>query len=265
MSTSIGKSLRLAEFWREGQRSLLIDATLPAALGPLPGLEAPARLVESLAPLADGLILNPGLAERHAERFGGRLGAAPLVRLDWANIHRPADFALPPRNPQRVMLATPTDAVQIGACAAVVSLLLGYDEDFEAHNIQSISFASRECTRVSLPLLADVHLTGPKIDPARFDSALELGVSFMVEAGADGIFLPLPGPQALRLLLNYSPVPLFIRLGTAAQLEEQGQALQDALEAGVAGLVVGSHALSRADEALAQARALLEGKARVAP
>jgi DhnA family fructose-bisphosphate aldolase class Ia len=258
MPTSIGKVLRLAEFWHEGQKSLLVDATLPGALGPLPGLESPAQAVEELAPLADGLILNPGLAEKHAARFAGKLGAAPLVRLDWTNAVRSADFALPPHEVRRVTLASPTDAVQIGACAAVVSLLLGYEEDFEARNIQSISFASRECVRVSLPLLADVQLVGPKIDPAKFDGAAELGVAFMVEAGADGICLPLPAPRAVELLLQYAPVPLFIRVDIPGTLHEHGAALAAALEAGISGLVIGSHALAHAQQVLGEARALLQ-------
>jgi len=258
MSATIGKTLRLAEFWQEGQKSLLVDATLPGALGPMPGLEVPAELVERLAPSADGLILNPGLAERYADRFSGKLGAAPLIRLDWTNVVRPDDFVLPPRDPRRVALATPTDAVQIGAVAGMVTLLLGYNEDFEARNIQAIALACREAVRVSLPLLADVVLAGPKIDPAKRDAAVELGVSFMTEAGTDGIILPLPGPEALRLLLDYAPVPLFIRVDTQRELEAQREALQAALDAGIAGLVIGSHALAQADITLAQARALTQ-------
>lgn len=254
---AIGKTLRLAEFWQEDRKSILIDATLPGALGPLLGLESPARTVQMLAPLADGLILNPGIAEAHAAHFLGKQGAAPLIRLDWTNIFRPADHALPPRSPQRVQLATPTDAVQIGACAAVASLLLGYDEEFEAQNIQALSFAARECARVALPLLVDVHLAGPKIDPAKFDAAVQLGVGFMVEAGADGIFLPLPGKKALDLLLSYAPVPLFLRVDTAADLTGHAGGLCAALDAGVAGLVLGSATLMEAETTVRRARELI--------
>jgi DhnA family fructose-bisphosphate aldolase class Ia len=258
MSTTIGKTLRLAEFWQEGQTSLLVDATLPGALGPMPGLEVPAELVERLAPFADGLIVNPGLAERYADRFSGKLGAAPLIRLDWTNVVRPDDFVLPPRDPRRVALATPTDAVQIGAVAGVITLLLGYNEDFEARNIQSVALACREAVRVSLPLLADVVLAGPKIDPAKRDAAIELGVSFMTEAGVDGIILPLPGPEALRLLLDYAPVPLFLRVDTQPELAAQSETLRAAMAEGVAGLVIGSYALAQADTTLTQARALVQ-------
>jgi DhnA family fructose-bisphosphate aldolase class Ia len=258
MSATIGKTLRLAEFWQEGQKSLLLDATLPGALGPMPGLEFPAELVGRLAPAAHGLIVNPGLAERFAAQFVGKLGAAPLIRLDWTNVVRPDDFVLPPRDPRRVALAAPADAVQIGAAAGVVTLLLGYNEDFEARNIQAIALACREAVRVSLPLLADVVLAGPKIDPAKRDAAIELGVSFMTEAGTDGIILPLPGPKALRLLLDYAPVPLFLRVETQPELAAQGEALRAALDEGVAGLVIGSRALAGADEVLAQARALVQ-------
>ena len=236
----------------------MVDATLPGALGPLPGLESPSQLVEHLAPLAEGLILNPGLAERYADRFVGKRGAALLVRLDWTNVMRPDDFALPLHTPQRVSLATPLDAVQVGATAGVMNLLLGYDEDFEAHNIQAIAFFCRESVRISLPLLADIHLVGPKIDLTKRDGAIELGVSFMVEAGTDGIILPLPSTKALRLLLDYAPVPLFVRVDAPAELEQQSRAISDALTMGVAGLVVGSHTLAQAEKTLTQARVLLQ-------
>jgi len=261
MAASIGKTLRVAEFWQEGQKSLLLDASLPGALGPLPGLEVPADTVTALAPLAEGLILNPGVAERHAAQFAGKLGAAPIVRLDWTNVHRPEHFALPPHQPQRVALATPTDAVQIGAAAALMSLLLGYDEEFEARNVQAIALACREAVRVGLPLLADIHLAGPKVDPAKRDGAIQLGVSFMVEAGTDGILLPLPGARALALLLEFSPVPLFIRVDTLGALRDDFGLLQDALRAGVAGLALGSYALADAPAAVEQARAALNGGA----
>lgn len=255
MAATIGKTLRLAEFWQEGTPSLLLDATLPGALGPLPGLESPSGLVERLARRAHGLILNPGLAERYADRFAGKLGAAPLIRLDWTNQPRPADFALPLHSVQRVPLASPTDAVQIGATAAVATLLLGYDEDFEAANIQSIAFMCRESVRVALPLLADVALAGPKIEPAKRDAAIQLGVSFMVEAGTDGVIIPLPAAPALALLLDYAPVPLFIRVDDAADLAAGRDALAEALVAGCAGIVLGSRALT--DAALDAAGALV--------
>ena len=257
MAATIGKTLRLAEFWQEGTKSLLIDATLPGALGPLPGLESPSGLVERLAPRAHGLILNPGLAERYADRFAGKLGAASLVRLDWTNLPRPADFALPLHSVQRVPLASPTDAVQIGATAAVATLLLGFDEDFEAANIQAIAFMCRESVRVALPLLADVVLAGPKIEPAKRDAAIQLGVSFMVEAGTDGIIIPLPAAPALKLLLDFSPVPLFLRVDTAEDLAASRDALSAALAAGCAGIVIGSHALADAGPVLDAAGALV--------
>lgn len=257
MAATIGKTLRLAEFWQAGTKSLLVDATLPSALGPLPGLESPSGLVERLAPRAHGLILNPGLAERYAGHFAGKLGAAPLVRLDWTNLPRPADFALPPHSVQRVPLASPTDALQIGASAAVASLLLGFDEDFEAANIQAIAFMCRESVRVALPLLADVVLAGPKIEPAKRDAAIQLGVSFMVEAGTDGIIIPLPAAPALDLLLDFSPVPLFLRVDTAADLDAGRDALGAALAAGCAGIVIGSHALADAGPVLDAAGALV--------
>ncbi len=258
MPAAIGKTLRLAEFWREGQRSLLADVSMPGALGPMPGLETPSEVVKTLAPLVEGLIVNPGIAETHAGAFAGKLGAAPLVRLDWTNAQRPRDFVLPPHEVRRVSLGTAEDALQLGACAAVASFLLGYDEDFEAGSVQSISLLSRECDQLSLPLFIDVCPVGPKIDPAKFDGAVQLGVSFMVEGGADALSIPLPGAKALDLLLKFTPVPLFLQVdGAAALINADAGALKAALEAGCAGLVLGSRALADPTGAVQKARALM--------
>jgi hypothetical protein len=157
------------------------------------------------------------------------------------------------------MLGTAEDAVQLGACAAVVTFLLGYDEDLEAQNVQSISFLSRECARVSLPLLAEVRPTGPKVDPAKFDGAVELGVSFMVEGGADGLIIPLPGEDALGMILEFAPtVPVFVQVDDIATLDANGGALVTALKMGCAGLCLSAHTLADPTRAVGQARALLD-------
>jgi DhnA family fructose-bisphosphate aldolase class Ia len=254
MPTAVGKTLRLAEFWREGQKSLLADISLPGMLGPMPGLDVPAEAVKTLAPLVDGLIVNPGIAEKQSVVFAGKLGGAPLVRLDWTNVHRPGDFVLPPGEVRRVSLGTAEDAVQLGACAAVASFLLGYDEDFESRNVQALSFLARECARVSLPLVAEVNLVGPKIDPAKFDGAVQLSVSFMVEAGTDGIIIPMPGVEALELLLEYAPVPLFVKVDDASLGVWQATPLQDALRMGCAGVCLGSRVLADPAGAVETAR-----------
>mgnify|MGYP005842408507 CR=1 FL=1 len=259
MPAAIGKALRRAEFWREGQKSLLADISLPGALGPLPGMETPAEAVKALAPRVDGLIVNPGVAETFADAFVGKLGAAPLVRLDWTNAVRPADFVLPPAHVRRIALGAAEDALELGACAAVASFLLGYDEDFEAASIQSISFLARACERLSLPLLVDLRPIGPKIEPAKFDSAVQLGVSFMVEGGADAISIPLPRKTpALKLLLDFSPAPLFLQVEDAAALKhEDAGAYLAALEIGCAGLALDSRALADPVGAAEAAHALL--------
>lgn len=254
MSITIGKVLRRAEFWKEGQKSLLADISLTSVLGAMPGLETAAQAVNTLAPLVDGLIINPGVAEKQSTAFVGKLGAAALVRLDWSNAERPEDFVIPPAEVRRVSIAQPEDALQLGASAAVVSLLLGYDENFEAKNIQSISFTARACAQIALPLIVEVQLIGPKIDPAKFDGAVQLGVNFMVEGGCDALIIPQPGPDALAALVEYSPVPLFIKVDDVAQ----PRPLQDALRTGCAGICLSSRALAEPEVVVSQTRQLLE-------
>lgn len=226
MAESIGKELRMAEWFHAGHGgAVLVDMSVSGAEGAVSGLEDPAGAVGEVGPTATGLILNPGMMERLASQrqLPGKRGAAPLVRVDWTNALRPEGFLAPPRHVRRVMISSAEDALDLGADAIVTYILLGFDEDFEAENIQSFAFLARECSRLGLPLAADIHAAGPKVGKANFADAVKLGAAQAVEGGADAFIMPYPGEDALAMIRRFSPVPVFLRVdGTKGADGESG-------------------------------------------
>jgi DhnA family fructose-bisphosphate aldolase class Ia len=112
------KTYRIREFVNPADgRSLVIDTSQGLSLGALPGLEQFAAAVKPVLPLADGVVVSPGQARKLAART--RKEAALLVRADWTNALRGADFVLPPETISYIPLLTATDALDLGTvCSA---------------------------------------------------------------------------------------------------------------------------------------------------
>lgn len=200
-------------------------------------------VLERASPLADAIILNPGAMEKNADLLGGKSLAAGLVKADWTNAHRPSDFALPVQKIHRVLLSDAEDALLLGALGVVATLLMGFEDEFEADNIESVSHLARSCYEASLPLLIDVLPAGPKVTPVNHDDVVKLAVSFMMEAGADAIIVPPVGDEARKLLGSWCTVPLLERREDFPTADE----LEKLTAAGYRGVVVTEEAMTTGD------------------
>jgi hypothetical protein len=83
-----------------------------------------------------------------------------------------------------------------------------------------------------MPLLVEVQPIGPRV--VLREKAIELGVSYAIEGGADGVIIPWPGEASMKTILAMCiETPVWVRLpGTDADCPELAQALQ----LGVAGI-----------------------------
>ena len=90
MPFSTGKHMRLARLLhpRSGRvLGLAFDHAIQ--LGPLPGMEDAAAVIEDAAAAGvDAMILTPGLLGRYADRLGGRDRPAVILRLDHTTMWR---------------------------------------------------------------------------------------------------------------------------------------------------------------------------------
>jgi len=214
MNEHIGKTLRMSEFIdsRDG-KSFLFDSTITASLGAVKYLENIRKFFEEVNFILDGIIVNPGQAEHQADLLGGKNRASSLIRVDWSNVYRGEDFALPHTLPRRINISDAHDVLFIGGSAAVISFFMGYDEDMEAENIESIARLVREAYEISVPVIADLRPLGPKINKNNYHDTIKLGVSFMMEAGVDAIIVPETNDDNYKLIGEWSNVPVLVRFG----------------------------------------------------
>ena len=150
MQTHVGKAIRMNDILCE--RAFLFDTTIASSVGAPPCLEDLHDTLCTCNTLFDGIIVNPGQMEHLSTALGGKNRSAPLVRVDWTNAYRGADFCLPASEVKRVEISQAEDVMNLGGSAAVATLLMGFDDDFEAENIRSISRLLRESYELSLPV-----------------------------------------------------------------------------------------------------------------
>ncbi len=214
MSEHIGKTLRMSEFIdSRDERSFLFDATVSGSVGAVNYLEELRKFINDVNFFLDGIIVNPGQAEHQADLLGGKKRASTLVRVDWTNVYRGEDFALPHTLPRRINISDAHDVLFIGGTAAVISFFMGYDEDMEADNIQSIANLVREAYEVSIPVVADLRLLGNKINENNYHDSIKLGLSFMMEAGVDAIIIPETTEDNYKLIGEWATIPVLVRFG----------------------------------------------------
>jgi DhnA family fructose-bisphosphate aldolase class Ia len=84
---------------------------------------------------------------------------------------------------------------------------------------------------VGIPLIVDVHPIGPRV--VLMPKAIELGVSYALEGGADGVAIPWPGGSSIEDIITMAAgVPVWVKPGP---VDAQAPELSEILEAGATG------------------------------
>lgn len=225
------KTYRLRELIKPAdEHSLVVDVSAGLSLGPLPGLERFAPAVQQVLPHVDGLVTSPGQANTLTGRT--RADAALLVRADWTNALRGPDFVLPPEHINHIPLLSPLDALDLGASAMVIYFLLGFEEQIEANCLRNTVQLALEGSKVGMPLIVDVQAIGPRVVLER--KGIELGVSYSLESGADGVVVSWPGEESFQTIIALAAgVPIWVKPIQLPVLEGD---LQQVLDLGGSGL-----------------------------
>jgi DhnA family fructose-bisphosphate aldolase class Ia len=228
------KQYRLKELFNPADgRSLVVDTSNGLVLGALPGLEQFGQAVSPLLPLLDGIVTSPGQARNLGARTRGE--AALLVRADWTNALRGDDFVLPPEKIAYLPLLGPGDALDLGANALVMHFILGHEEQIEAQCLKRTVDLALKGLSLGMPLIVDVQPIGPRV--VLMNKAIELGVSYAIESGADGIAIPWPGSQSFEAIQAMcAGLPVWVKSGSP---QTGAPELAEALQLGAAGLWLG--------------------------
>jgi DhnA family fructose-bisphosphate aldolase class Ia len=191
------KIYRLKELFNPNDGcSLVVDTSNGLILGVLPGLAYFSEAVGPLLPLLDGIVTSPGQSHNLGRRT--RKEAALIIRADWTNALRSDDFVLPPEKVEYLPLLEPEDALDLGANAIVMHFVLGHTEEIEAQCLKQVVHLAIDGLSLGLPLIVDVQPIGPRV--VLLNKAIELGVSYALEGGADGIAIPWPGAESFKTI-----------------------------------------------------------------
>ena len=236
------KLYRLREFINPvDHHSLIVDSSAGLSLGSLPGLEHFSEAVGPVLPLLDGIVTSPGQARRLFQRT--RQDAALLVRGDWTNALRGSDFVLPPEIIHHIPLLAPQDALDLGASALVLFFLLGYEEEIEAGSLRRTVQSALDGNQFGLPLIVDVQPTGSRV--VQYKKAVELGLSYALEGGADGVAVPWPGRDSYKTIITMAEdLSVWVKPSTLEDVEE---VLTQVLELSGTGLWLGDSVFAQPD------------------
>ena len=245
--------------------SLWIDTTVASSTG------APAGLEDIKAALgrvrgSDAVVLNPGQAQRLAGEFGGPRRPGLLIRVDWTNVFRGKDHPTPCHEPVYCPIAPPEDALILGASAAVATLLLGFDETFEANNVRHVSRFARQASKESIPIVIDVRALGPRASTENLADTILLGTSMALELGADILVIPYPGKDALGTAASFVSVPIVLDIDRVPR-EERSDLLRALSRTGITGVLLreGIFASDTIEAEIEEIRAVQRGSAKDTP
>ena len=248
-----GKTLRLSRILNPNDnRAVVVAADHGMMLGSIRGVTDLEKTVRSVIEGgADAVLLSLGQASRISHLFHGRKSAL-LVRADWTNAFRDKTYSLPARSIKHKAVASARDAVALNASGIVTYFFLGYGEDKdEAQDLELISIFARECNEVGLPLVVEPIPMGERVTGANFADLVGISIRMMVEVGADAIKAPYTGDvESFRRILESAGVPVLILGGAKAKsLRDALEVVNEALDAGAAGVVFGRQVIQASDPA----------------
>ena len=121
--------------------------------------------------------------------------------------------------------------MDLGGAAAVATYLMGFGDEFEAQNVRSISKLIRASYTLSLPVFVDIRPIGPGVSEINFEDSIKLGVSFMMEAGADALIVPDCNHDTLKTLGNWSTIPVIIRIDKVLDIKNANKIFESGTKA----------------------------------
>lgn len=212
MNINTGKTIRLGNLINpKDQRALWLDLSIAGEIGVKESFRDFYKNIAVLGQHSDGAIVNPGLLEKAGELFGGARRWAPIVRADWTNYRRPAEFCLPGKPIQRVMICDVEDALRLGAEAICARFIMGVSDEFESENVQSISRLARAAESCGLPVIAEICPVGENINGRDFGAIVKLGVACLLEAGVEVLIIPACSSESLAEITAWVDIPLIIK------------------------------------------------------
>ncbi|MCI4342644.1 MAG: 2-amino-3,7-dideoxy-D-threo-hept-6-ulosonate synthase [Thermoplasmata archaeon] len=230
-----GKSIRMRRLFPNPARRLFsVPLDHAVSMGPIDGLEELAPLARELEDGGvDLLIVTKGAVRELAPVLD------PEVRL---GIHVSASTSLGPSANRKVLVASASEAVSLGADLLSVQVNFGIPE--EPDMLTDLGVAADQCRQLGLPLLCMAYV---KKEGGGSPDELRHAARAAADLGADIVKTSYPGSlDEFRRLCRTTPVPLLIGGGVRVEPEASFLRLvEESVQAGGAGICIGRNLFQR--------------------
>jgi predicted phospho-2-dehydro-3-deoxyheptonate aldolase len=218
-------------FNRHTKKTVIVPMDHGITLGPVKGLVNVKDIMRcAIAGGANALIMHKGIVK---DCYVDCPKSSGLI------VHLSASTSLSLDPDHKILLATPDEAISLGADAVSVHVNVGAEK--EAEMLLDAGKVSRRCERLGLPMLAMMYPRGKNIknqyDPELIAHVCRVGA----EMGADVVKTNYTGdPDTFKSVVRGCPVPVLVAGGikTSTDLELLEQ-INGAMKAGAAGVAVG--------------------------
>lgn len=230
--SEIGKKIRIERITnRQTKRTVIVPMDHGLSMGPIPGLEDMATMVNKIADGgANAVILHKGIVRAGHRGYGRDIG---LI------LHLSGSTSLGPDPNSKVLVATVEEAISLGADAVSIHINIGAPN--ESEQLFALGSVAEICAKWGMPLLAMMYPRGPKVknehDPEMVAHAARVGA----ELGADIVKTNYTGDvDSFKKIIKGCPVPVIIAGGPKMSTTEDVLSMAaEAMEAGAAGVSIG--------------------------
>ncbi|RLG38613.1 MAG: fructose-bisphosphate aldolase [Candidatus Alkanophagales archaeon] len=238
--SKIGKDIRVERIInRESGKTVIVPMDHGVTSGPIKGLEDMKIAVNAVAEGgANAVILHKGIVRAGHRGYGKDIG---LI------IHLSASTSLGPDPLNKVLVATATEAIKLGADAVSVHVNVGAEN--EAEMLRELGAVARECEEWGMPLVAMMYPRGKKVTDEHAVEYVKHAARVGAELGADIIKTNYTGdPDTFKEVVKGCPVPVVIAGGPKMSSDEEVfEMIKGAMSAGATGVSIGRNIFQHDD------------------
>lgn len=255
MSISAGKTCRLNRLFNpKDGRAVCVAADHGWMSDPTPNvINLKAILEKVVQGGADGILMSFGSAVRFGHLLRGKDSPAMLIRADWMNMPRlggsNVSNILPVVQFKKKATSFARDALQVGASAITIYYFIGYNDEFEAVNLDQAAIFAQECRKIGMPLIIEPMAVGGMITGVNIAETLIASGRIAVELGADALKIPYTGDvKTFKQLIDQAKVPVLVLGGAKSDVPRDAlEIVDEALQAGGHGTVFGRNVTKAKD------------------
>jgi fructose-bisphosphate aldolase/2-amino-3,7-dideoxy-D-threo-hept-6-ulosonate synthase len=235
-----GKNVRMERIMdRKTGNCVIVPMDHGISIGPTEGLYDMKETVDAVANGgATAVLMHKGLI-----RFSHRASGSDIGLI----LHLSASTDMGDTNNSKVLVATVSEALKMGADAVSMHINLGAETEPEM--LRDLGNLSRECEEWGMPLLVMAYPRGPKIKNSYQPEYVAHGARVATELGADIVKCSYTGDiDSFREIVRGTLAPVVIAGGPKMESDyDMLTMVKDSLEAGGRGVSIGRNIFQHKD------------------